>query len=197
MATRKSNLFSRMERAYSRALLETAESAGVLDDVADEVRQLRQLVAQHKDVVRLLSSRSVAMTDRLAAARRLFEGRVSDLTLRFVLVLVRRNRFGELAGIAAAFNYMVEQKHGQIEAEAAVAHALDDASLKRVADRLGAHLNRQVLLEQHVDPAMIGGLKLRIGDEIFDGSVATQLQLMRQKLVADGREKARQVAASL
>ncbi|MBI1337485.1 MAG: ATP synthase F1 subunit delta [Phycisphaera sp.] len=197
MSEKRSGLFSRMERAYAKALFDLATSAGQLDAVAQEVSELRRFVTDTPDIVKLLSSRIIPMHGRLDSARKIFEGKVSDLMLRFVLVLVQRDRFDELSGVADAFVQLVEQEHGEVEVDAYGASAIDDESQRRITERVGGVLNRKILLRTHVDEKLIGGLKLRVADEIYDGSVATQLEIIKQKLINQGRAKAREQAAQI
>ncbi len=197
MSSTRSALFSRMERSYAGALLELAQKVSVVDALVVEVVELDAFVRETPDVTKLLSARNLGMHDRLAAAEKLFKGRLSDLLYRFVLVLVRRDRFDELHGIAQAFVLLVEEEHGEVEVEATAAAALDQPTLDRISARLGEVLKRKILLSQKVDEAQIGGLKVRIADEVYDGSLVTQLRLIKEQLTESGRERARREAASL
>lgn len=176
---------------YAAALLELAEEAGGLDDVALEMAELGDLIAKQPDLGRLMSSRVLSASERASSIERIFKGKVSDVVYRFLQVVNSKGRLEELPAIVEAFSKLVDRKRGIIEVEAQVAVALDGAEAKRVTDELGAALGGTVVLHQVVDPAVIGGMKLRIGDKLIDGSVATQLRKLKQKIVAAGRESAR------
>ena len=109
------------------------------------------------------------------------------------MVVNQKDRLGSLPGIVRAFANLVDERQGVVEVDAYVANRLDEGQASAIADRLGASMGRKVALKQHVDEELIGGLKLRIGDKLLDGSVATQLRLMRDKFVQAGREKARAI----
>ena len=81
--------------------------------------------------------------------------------------------------------------NGVVEAQAHVAQPLSNELARQISDRVSALVNRNVILRQVVDPKLIGGLKIRVGDTLIDGSVATQLKLMREGIAAQGREAAR------
>jgi len=185
-----------MERAYATALLDSAPDIAAVEDVAAEIAEIRQLLRDQPDLVRLLSSRILGMRVRLASARKIFHGQVSDLVFRFLCVLVTRDRFDEFPGIAAAFLSLVDERHGEVPVDVSVARGLDDAALTDLAGRLGTLLDRKVRLSQRVDEGMIGGMKLRVGDEVYDGSISTQLRLLRDKLIEAGRQRARLDAAA-
>ncbi len=192
MARNQSNLLSALERVYGQALLAAAEKAHALDSVAQEVRDLMGLIEAKPQLLGLIESRSLRLAERQAILERVFKGRVSELMYRFLQVLAQRQRFGEFPNIARAFLVLLDEKHGVVKADAWVAAALDEATLQRIAAELGRKLQRTVTLEQHVDQAMIGGMKLRIGDEIIDGSVATHLRRLEEHLVQNARQRARE-----
>ena len=183
-------------RAYASALVELAEADGQLSEVADELEQLGQLLASEPALKSLLASRALSASERAGALERLFKGQLSDLVYRFIQVVNQKDRIGKLAGIIDTFGEIVAESRGIVEVDVHVATKLDDAQAQRVAQGIGQSLGKEVALHQYVDEKLIGGLKIRIGDKLVDASVATQLKLMQRKLVAAGREKARQAVAA-
>ncbi|MEX0745508.1 MAG: ATP synthase F1 subunit delta [Phycisphaeraceae bacterium] len=180
-----------IDRAYARALFEMGEQAGSLDALADEVDQLAELIRDAPGLRRLLGGR-LPTAERAAMIDRMFQGRVSDLLYRFLHVVNRKGRLNMLESIVQAFSDLMIEHRGLVEVDAFVAQRLDDASAEAVAASVGKSLGKEVVLHQYVDAELIGGLKLRFGDRVIDGSVATQLRLLRQKMIDAGREQARQ-----
>lgn len=195
MANDQNNVIDSVQSVYAGALLELAEESNTLDAISDEVRQLGETLEQSPDLARLLDSKVLSEQDRGAVIDRVFKGRVSDLLLRFLHVLNRKTRLGILPGLAPAFRQALQHRRGQIEVEAHVAQPLDATQQADVAARLTQSLGRKVILRQIVNPDLLGGLKLRVGDEIVDGSVVAQLKIMREKMVDAGRIKAATLAA--
>lgn len=185
---------SQVDRVYARALFEMALAHGEqrLDEVADEMDQLAELMRQDPGLRRLLTSHSLSVADRAASLERVFQGRVSDVLYRFLQVLNRKQRIASLAGIAEALAALVHEHRGLVEVDAFVANRLEEKQARQLADRLGQIMNKQVVLHQYVDESLIGGLKLRVGDRLIDGSVATQLRRLQHTLERAGRERARQ-----
>lgn len=194
MAEQSSDLFHMVEAVYARALLELAEEAAQVEPVADEIAQIYDLVRKEPQVTQLLASRTLSLEQRDEVLVKAFEGKVSDLVFRFLRVLVRKNRFDEFPGIAQAFRHFVDQKHGILEVSAYVAQPLDNESSNRITQRIGELTGRKVRLRQTLQPDMVGGVKIRVGDELIDGSVATQIRLIKEKLIEAGRTKAREMA---
>lgn len=181
-----------LAQVYAQSLLELAEDAGQLDSMAEQVDQLAALLANQPELKPLFSSPAISASARQDLLKRLFEGRVSDLLFRFLQVVARKNRLGSLPGIFAAFQKLLAEKRGIIEVDAFVAARLSDEQATEVAQSIRQQLGvSDVILRQHEDPALIGGLKLQIGDHLIDGSVATQLKNLTRRTVARGREHAR------
>ena len=181
---------------YAESLMELANEQQQLDRVAQEVEELSELLERDDGLVRLIRNPIIGRDQRREMLQRLFEGRVSDLLYRFLQVVNRKDRLNALPSIFAAFSKRVAVHQNRLEVDAYVARPLDEATADRVARGLGESLGKQVTLIQHVDESLIGGLKLRIGDQMLDASVQRQLQRIKQQLITAGREKARGLAAA-
>lgn len=180
-----------VSRVYAQALLELAQADGQADALAEEAGELLSLMADRPELDELLSSRVLNLTQRSSLIEQIFKGNVSDVLYRFLQVVNRKDRLGSLAGILSAYRELAVQARGEIDVDVYVAQALSDEAGRGVAESIGQVVDKRVHLHQHVDAELIGGLKVRVGDRLIDGSVATQLKIMKRKLVEAGRERAR------
>jgi F-type H+-transporting ATPase subunit delta len=185
-----------LDRIYGRALLELADQAGTLDEIAAEVSQLGLVMEEHEQLRKLLSSRIISEKERAGVIERVFAGRISDLLYRFLQVVNHKSRLGELPGILQAYTELLAVKRGLVDVDLYVVEPLTEDQARRVSEAIAAVLEgKQVVLRQHAAPHLLGGARIRIGDKLFDGSVATQLKLLREQLISTGREKARTLSA--
>ncbi len=173
---------SALDRIYARSLLALAQESGQLDAIEAQCVELSRWLNEHPQAMSLLSNQMLGVAERAGTVERLFRGRVSDLLLRFLLVMNRKGRLDRLQGVLDAFGHELLAIRGIVEVEAHVATPLDPSQAQAVAQRLSATLGREVLLHQKLDPELIGGIKLRIGDRLVDGSVAAQLRQLRNRL---------------
>jgi len=184
-------------KTYARAWFELALQHGQVDEAGDEAQQLATLFDENAELRLLFETPAIDVDARAGVIERLFNDRVSDLTARFLRVVNRNGRSNRLPSILQAFRQQVDAHHGIVAATATVADELPPDRLDAIASGLGQSLGgKTVRLEQHVDQAVIGGLRLRVGDQLLDASVATQLRNIEAKLKEEGRERARQKAAS-
>jgi F-type H+-transporting ATPase subunit delta len=184
-----------IDRTYARALLELADEADQTQAIGEEVNDLAGVLAGEPAFATVLTNRVIGQDARSAFLQKVLQGRVSDTLYRFVQVVNNHGRSDRLGDIFRAFNDLMADRSQVVQATATVAQGLDQDALNHLRDRLAEKLGKTVQLEQVIDPAVLGGVVLRVGDELIDGSVATQLRTMKNRLVTAGREKARQLAA--
>ncbi|MFM1936006.1 MAG: synthase subunit delta [Planctomycetota bacterium] len=175
---------------YARSLFELARELGGDAGVASmgaELREVCDIVRADARAMELFRSPIVDPGQRAASLKRIFGGRVTDTLLNFMLVLNRKGRLAELPGIHDAYDALEQEAFGRIEVDVFTASgSVDEATKASIAADLRKSMGKEPVLHFYADPAMIGGLKLRIGDRLIDGSVAAQLRRMRSTLLDRG-----------
>lgn len=180
-----------VDRVYAQALLNIVWPGGQAETVAQELADLAGLLSQQPALAALLGSRVIGQAKRAASIEKIFASRVSEPVYRFLMVLNRRHRSDRLAGIAQAFQTLLDEKRGLVPVQAWTATTMDESEIASLADRLSRAIDRPVTLTHHSDASLIGGLKLRLGDQLLDGSLAAQLRLMKRKLTCPGASAGR------
>ena len=165
---------------YAAALYDLADEKRELDVVVDQMQELGQLIAESADFRRLLSSPLVdVMQARNAAqavlAQQGFGKTVSDL----VGVVANNRRLNILAAIVTAFATLVATKRGVVTAQVASAHPLTDVQREQLRARLIEAGYGNVNILESVDPALLGGIVVRIGARLYDTSLKSRLQRLQ------------------
>ncbi len=177
-------------RVYAQSLLELAEAAGGEEKIAETGEQLQallEIVRAEPAFAEFLRSPIVKRSSRSESLKRVLDGQVSDLLLRFILVLNDKGRLGRLSDIAAAFDEMLNERFGRIEVDVfTVEGRLDDAQMSLLADKVRSRLGKEPVFHQYSDPSLLGGLVLRVGDQLIDGSVRGRLRGLRESLMDRG-----------
>jgi len=174
---------------YARSLYELAEAAGGRDkivEIADEIEQVCDLARGDRGFREFLGSPIIDRGRRADALRGIFRERVTDLMLRFMLVLNDRRRLGHLEAIGNAYDQLVHEAFGRVEVDLFTPAPLEPAQLDAIKQRIGAALGKEPVVYAYTDSSMIGGLKLRIGDQLIDGSVAARLRRLRHRFLTTG-----------
>jgi len=183
-----------LARIYAGALFEEAEKAGGQDAIESTLAELEDILAiarEDPQFAEFLTSQILPADKREASLRAIFKDRVSDLTRNFLLVLNQKGRLDHLGAIAAAYDERLQERFGRIEVDVYAASPIDDAQAGAIEGRLREVLGKEPVLHRYVDESMLGGLRLRIGDQLVDASVSTQLRRMRERLGASGADEIR------
>ncbi|MFZ9691833.1 MAG: ATP synthase F1 subunit delta [Phycisphaerales bacterium] len=180
---------------YAESLYELATKAGgatKASEVAAELEAIDSAIHAEPAFLEMLRSPMVDRDRRGEALRKVLSGRSSDLVLRTMLVMNRRGRAGEIASLASAYRAILDREEGRLHVTVFTPGEMLGGTLQQlVRDRIKATLGKEAVIEAKADPEMIGGIKLRIGDRLIDGSVATRLRRMRQSLLTQGNPEVR------
>lgn len=165
---------------YATALFELAEADGVLDGVADDLGRLGGMIAESDDLRRAIRSPVTARADQVRAMTAIMEkAEMGDLSTRFVAMVAGNRRLFALAAMISAYRALVAQHRGDVSASVVSAVALSDGQLKALAASLKSALGVTVSVDAHVDSELLGGLKVRVGSKLVDGSLSGKLQRLR------------------
>ena len=173
----------RVAARYAKSLLDLGKEMGTLDSVKADMDLLSKTMAESRDLRLLLRNPIVKHDKKLAILTAIFGGKVSDLTLRFFTILTQKNRESALEGMGTEFQMQYNAMQGIQMAQVTSATPLTPelrAQLQQlVMQQTGL---AQVKLTEKVDPELIGGFVLRVGDNQVDDSVRTSLRKMRTSL---------------
>ena len=173
---------SPVARRYAQALTEEAQSAGVLDAVDADVALVTDTLDGSRELRLALTSPIVSHDKKRSVLDRLFGGQASDLTIRFLHLLVQNERDGQIPEILDAYRALRDERTGTVEALVRSAKPLDHAEIDRLRRALEARSGRTVRMRYEIDSALIGGLVVRVGDVVYDRSVRHQLESLRDQL---------------
>ncbi|TVQ61680.1 MAG: ATP synthase F1 subunit delta [Phycisphaerales bacterium] len=185
---------------YAKALFELAQTAGGRDQAENVLGQLEdilELARQNARFGEFLSSRLIPTERRAPALEAILKGRVDDLTYRFLQILNAKGRLGHLGPITTAFDGLVQHAFGRIEVDVTTAQPISPEMLEEIRARLADQLGKDPILHPYTDPAILGGVRLRIGDQLVDATLASRLRQLKNKLDSDGMSRVRAKAASL
>jgi F-type H+-transporting ATPase subunit delta len=178
---------------YAKALLGAAEKAGQTDAVAEELQSLvTDVLDKLPQLQAALASPRIGHEEKVTLIDRAFAGRMSDVLLNFLKVLSRHGRLDCLGAIAEAAQKQLNELKGRVEVWVTTAAPLSNPLREQIVTRLSALLGQEVVLKTKLDPEMLGGLVVRIGDTVFDGSVSARLVQMRQAAVEKTAARFRQ-----
>lgn len=170
-------------RVYASALYAAADSAGQVEEVAEELRLVRSTVQNNEDLRKVLLRSVTPDGVKKRIIHRLFASHLSSLTLHFLNLLVDKRREDVVESIDAAFRKVADERSNIVRADLVSAVQLNDQELQGARKALAQMTGKQVELDPRVDTEIIGGLVIRIGDRLIDGSVRGQIARLKETMV--------------
>jgi F-type H+-transporting ATPase subunit delta len=176
-----------LENLAVEAALVRAEQERQLDEVEDGLFRFERIVAGEPELRAALTDRLLPADRKVDLLHRLLDGKVADVTFALVERAIVAPRGRTLERVLREFSELAAERRQQLIARVTTASPLNEQQRERLADALRASTRRDIRLEVVVDPSLIGGLTVRIGDEVIDGSVARQLSEARRRLTGGAR----------
>jgi F-type H+-transporting ATPase subunit delta len=174
-----------LARRYARALLDIGVAKGSFEELGKEMDDLAGAYSGSRDLSEALTNPVFPMAKRRAVLEAVLDkAHVSPVTKNFVLLLLDRERVPYLPAIARELRLMVDERAGRVRATLTSARPLPPEHVAGVQAALEKSTGKKVVLEKKEDPALIGGVVAKVGDVVYDGTVRTQLELMRERFLA-------------
>lgn len=170
--------------ALATALLELAEERHDLDGVVAEMKAIGEAMAATPQLQAFLKSPSIKHQERADVLERTLLPGASPLVGSFIRLLISKGQIGELAGVSAAVERLMDVRQGKVEVDVTVARELNAQQLEEVRHRVSTAIQKQAIVKQLVDPSILGGIIVRFGDKLIDGSVRSQLKAIEEKMLA-------------
>ncbi|HUQ70272.1 MAG TPA: ATP synthase F1 subunit delta [Planctomycetaceae bacterium] len=170
-------------KVYAVSLLDAAAKEGGVDAVVEEFGSfVNDVLAPQPMYEKLLCGAMTSMDDKVQLIDKVVAGRGSPLFVNFLKVLVRHGRIDLVQAIWRATQLEQEHRSGRVRVRVTSAQPLSSANLQNITERLTQSLAAVPIVEIAVDPNLVGGLVIRVGDTVYDGSVRNRLKQLRRSL---------------
>jgi len=169
-------------RPYAEALFGIARKRSVVDEVGSELAELRDLVDRERDIATFLASPVIEPAVKVRHLKDALAGRASDLVADTLCLVVQKGRFEAFGDIVEAYLAMADEHAGRVRVSLTTAVQVPASLQEDLAAALREGLGRSVELEAGIDPAVLGGAVVAIGDKVYDGSIRSRLSRFRQQI---------------
>jgi len=171
-----------LARRYTKALFQLAREAGQEEAVGREVDEFFTAY-EGSDLRTVLTNPAFDVATRKRVLIQVANHQqLSVLTIHFLSLLLERDRLKHLPGIASYYRRLLNEAKGQVDAKVVSASALAPALFDRVREQLRGLSGKEVVLQQEVDASLLGGMTVELAGKVYDGSIRTQLEKMKQRV---------------
>lgn len=169
-------------KRYARALFELAREKNCSEQVAGELAEITALAQTLPEMAEFLDSKRLGREEKKKIVTELFREKISSLTFNFLQLLIDKGREAELPEVGRYFQKLWRESQGVVVGEVTGAVPLSQEEVSRLEVNLSQGLGRQVRLVAKVDTSLLGGLVVKIGDLVMDGTIHTRLARLGEKM---------------
>lgn len=169
-------------KRYGQALFDLASEKNMLDQLEKELTQVLEVLEASHELKKIVEHQLISPETKQEIFRKVYAKTVSPITMNFLLLILHKKREMALKQIVSQFINLANEARGIVKAQVASASQLSSQQLEELRKSLAKITGKNILLEVMIDEKLIGGLVVKIGDRIIDGSIATKLKMLEKHL---------------
>ena len=169
-------------KRYGQALFDLASEKNMLDQLERELTDVMQVIEESHELKKVVEHQLMSAELKQEIFRKVYSDRISPTAMNFLLLIVHKRREMALKQIVSQFLNLANEARGIVKAQVKSAVELSSDQLEKLRESLVKTTGRNILLEVTIDEKLIGGLVVRIGDRIIDGSISTKLNMLEKHL---------------
>ncbi|MDD3594474.1 MAG: ATP synthase F1 subunit delta [Candidatus Gastranaerophilales bacterium] len=181
--TKINNKLSSLARRYSKALIKTAQEKNELDTVFNDLKLVDETYSNSSDMAEFLLHPVVTINDKKDVLKSVFDGKISNITLNFLFLLVDENKINLLPTIIYTYEEEYDEIKNIVKVEVISAIEIDEDLKTSLKAKLENKLQKEIKPEYKTDPSILAGLMLKFRDKIIDASLANKLKHFEKQLV--------------
>jgi F-type H+-transporting ATPase subunit delta len=169
-------------KRYAKALFEAAKDQGIVPQVEAELKAVITVLQEQRDLYKLIQHPGVDVSAKTNLLKEIFQSTVSELVFATLQLLVERRREGVLEAMASSYITIANDALGQASATVYTPVALSETELSSIAASFSKLTGKQIRVESVLDKSLLGGIQVRIGDRLYDGSLSGKLERLQKTL---------------
>ena len=171
-------------KRYAKALFQLAQQKGLVAETETQLKLIVNVVEGNADFRAFLTAPNITLETKKQMLIQAFGAEVSQIVLNLVGILIERGREGEMAAVLAAYLQVAGEVLGRADAHVISSQPMTDIEQSKLAEKFGALLGKTIRVTNSVNPDLLGGLTVRIGDTLYDGSLRGKLERLDKSLQA-------------
>ncbi len=175
---------SRVAIRYASALFAETSQSNTLETTMSDVRGLRKMLAESRDFALFVESPIIKASQKSTALKVIAEkSQLAPTTINFLELLIQKSRINELSAVLASFETLYNERQGLILIEVTSAVELDAAQQEKLTKKIEEYTGKKPVASYNVNPALVGGFTVKIGDSMVDNSIKRQLEVLKKRLM--------------
>lgn len=176
-------MYEYLDRRYALALYEVAEEKGKVEEFLNDLRTVCDLIDNNKEFYEVIKHPQISTKKKKEIFTNIFKGKIDDELLSFLLILIEKDRILFLKEKLKEMEKIHLEKNNTLLAKVKTAVPLLDSELKELKDNLEKKYNKKVIITAEVDKSVLGGVYVRIGNDVIDGTVKSKLDELKDLML--------------
>ncbi|GAA0125873.1 MULTISPECIES: F0F1 ATP synthase subunit delta [Clostridium] len=173
-------MYEFLDRRYAQALYDVCEKAGILEETLEDLNSIVESMEQSEELMKIIEHPQIHRAEKKAIFKRLFEDQVSPELLGFLILLIDKDRILYLKEKYNQFRLIYFERHNMLEAKVKTTIPLIDEQREALKVKLKNKYKKDIILLEEIDESLLGGMVVKIGDDVIDGSIKRRMESMKQ-----------------
>jgi F-type H+-transporting ATPase subunit delta len=169
-----------LDKRYALAFYELVEEKGKVEESLNELAEVVNIINENKDLLEIIKHPDLSTSKKKQLFESIFKGKIDESVLAFLLLIIEKNRILELDGIVEETKKLHFERKNTIEAFVETVVPLTAEERKALVDKLQKKYGKTIILEEQINEAILGGVFVRVGNDIIDGTVKSKLEEMKR-----------------
>ncbi len=174
---------------YAKAIYEIAVENAVLKEIGAQLNSVQETIASQEDLADFMYHPHIKPEAKKEVLEKIFKGQLADEVYKFLMLLVDKRREGLLKQIAAEYEVLANVEQNILEADVVVARPLSQEQEAKLVKKFSDTTGKRVVIKTKIDSSILGGVIVKIGDKLIDGSVIRQMQVLKRNLLINEAAK--------
>ena len=179
-------MYEYLDRRYAVALYKIASAKNKTEEYIVDLKQIYELINSNKELNQVINNPKISTSKKKEVFISIFKDKIDSELFSFLLILIEKKRIDELTGIILQIEKVDLENHNQIIAEVKTVISLNDSEIASLIEKLKAKYNKSIILKEIIDKSIIGGVYVRVGDDVIDGTIKNKLEEMKKLMLIRG-----------
>ncbi|UZW13890.1 F0F1 ATP synthase subunit delta [Clostridium pasteurianum] len=179
-------MYEYLDRRYAVALYNIASAENKVEEYIADLKQINDLIKNNEDLNQIISNPKISTTKKREIFTSIFEDKIDLKLFSFLIILIEKKRIDQLTGIILQIEKVDLDNHNQVVAEVKTVVPLNNSERTALIDKLQIKYNKSIILREVIDKSIIGGVYVRVGDDVIDGTIKNKIEEMKKLMLIKG-----------
>ncbi|SVD71312.1 uncharacterized protein METZ01_LOCUS424166 [marine metagenome] len=170
-------------KKYTQALFKVAVKENDINQISDRLHNIRSILKSVPELNQLLITRRVQVQDKMNILKNILGDKISDIEMDLMVLLMENGHMMLFGEVVKRFDYLLDKESKLVKVHITSSSILSDDEVQRISSKIENNIQKEIEVEMETDESIIGGIKLRVGNTLIDGSIYSRLQKMRDTLI--------------